>query len=90
MIDFNKHNVNIFYWPLSTGNKINTAYNIVPKLAKFFIDTINNCPEMTLKGYDKILFKYKDKLYYFYAGEYLVYTQEHFYCYGRKEYEKLH
>ena len=40
---------NVFYWPLSTGNKINTAYNIVPKLAKFFIDTINNCPEITLK-----------------------------------------
>ena len=37
---------NVFYWPLSTGNKINTAYNIVPKLAKFFIDTINNCPEI--------------------------------------------
>lgn len=52
--------------------------------------TTNNCPEITLKGYDKILFEYNNKLYYFYAGEYLVYSQEHFYCYGRKEYEALH
>ena len=45
---------NVFYWPLSTGNKINTAYNIVPKLAKFFIDTINDCPEITLKAYEAL------------------------------------
>lgn len=90
MASLNNSNANVFYWPLSTDNKINTAYNIVPKLAKFFIDTINNCPDITLKGYDKILFKYKDKLYYFYAGEYLVYSQECFYCYGRKAYEALH
>lgn len=90
MATLNNSNANTFYWPLSTSNKINTAYNIVPKLAKFFIDTINNCPEITLKGYDKILFKYNDKLYYFYAGEYLLYSQECFYCYGRQEYEKLY
>ena len=51
MATLNNSNTNVFYWPLSTGNKINTAYNIVLKLAKFFIDTINNCPEITLKGY---------------------------------------
>ena len=34
--------------------------------------------------------KYRDKLYYFYAGEYLLYLQEHFYCYSRKAYEALH
>lgn len=90
MATLNNSNANVFYWPLSTGNKINTAYNIVPKLAKFFIDTVNECPEITLKWYDKILFTYRDKLYYFYAGEYLVYSQECFYCYDRKEYEKLY
>lgn len=71
-------------------NNSNANTFCVPKLAKFFIDTINNCPEITLKGYDKILFKYNDKLYYFYAGEYLLYSQECFYCYGRKAYETLH
>ena len=90
MATLNNSNANVFYWPLSTGNKINTAYNIVPKLAKFFIDTINNCPEITLIWYDQILSKYRDKLYYFYAGEYLVYSQECFYCYDRKAYEALH
>lgn len=90
MATLNNNNAKTFYWSLSTGNKINTAYNIVPKLAKFFIDTISDCPEITLKGYDKILFKYNDKLYYFYAGEYLVYSQECFYCYDRKAYEALH
>lgn len=90
MAALNNSNANVFYWPLSTGNKINTAYNIVPKLAKFFIDTINDCPEIALKGYDKILFEYRDKLYYFYAGEYLVYLQGHFHCYSRKEYDTLH
>ena len=90
MASLNNSNANVFYWPLSTGNKINTAYNIVPKLAKFFIDTTNDCPEITLKGHDKILFEYRDKLYYFYAVEYLVYSQEHFYCYNRKVYEALH
>ena len=34
--------------------------------------------------------KYRDKLHYFYAGEYLLYSQECFYCYGRKAYEALH
>ena len=90
MASLNNSNANVFYLPLSIGNKINTSYNIVPKLAKFFIDTINDCPEITLKGYDKILFKYRDKLYYFYAGEYLLYSQERFYCYSRKAYEALH
>lgn len=90
MTTLNNSNANTFYWPLSTGNKINTAYNIVSKLAKFFIDTINDCPEITLKGYDKILFKYKDKLYYLYAGEYLLYSQECFYFYSRKKCETLY
>ena len=54
MASLNNSNAHVFYWPLSTGNKINTAYNIVPKLAKFFIDTINNCPDITLKGYEAL------------------------------------
>lgn len=42
MVALNNSNANVFYWPLSTGNKINTAYNIVPKLAKFFIAYVKN------------------------------------------------
>lgn len=96
MTDFktalNNHNVNVFYWPLATGNKINTSYSIASELANFFTEIIKDVkdrPEITLKGYDKLLFKYRDKLYYFYAGDHLLYTQEHFYCCGQKDYEKL-
>lgn len=96
MIDFktafNSHNVNVFYWPLCTGNKINTSYSIASELANFFTEMIKDVkcrPEITLKGYDKLLFKYKDKLYYLYAGDHLLYMQECFYCCSQKDYEKL-
>lgn len=98
MVDFhfkitlNGHNVDVFYWPLATGNKINTSYSITPGLANFFIETIKDVkdrPEITLKGYDKILLKHRDKLYYFYAGDYILYMQGNFCVYSKEEYEKL-
>lgn len=49
MATLNNSNANVFYWPLSTGNKINTAYHIVPKLTKFLLIQSTTVLKLRLK-----------------------------------------